>query len=359
MENSYSPDHSVLDASTEGAVEIRGVTVQHGEVSAVLDASVVVKKRECLSLLGPSGSGKSSLLHAIAGVVSPLCGTIVINGITVFDGDQKVAMEQRGVGLVFQEHALFPHLSVAANVAFGLTRGRRRIRPEHRHVVDEMLSLVRLERFGERFPHELSGGERQRVAIARALAPKPNVLLLDEPFASLDRSLAEELRTDLSEVLSTQGVASILVTHDPGDALALADRVSVMSAGRIVQTGTPTEVIRNPVDRVTAELLGPVTVLRSDQALRFGLGMPTVLNWPIEGAVVAVRTSDLMVDWIATEHSSLNQTGLPMRCTARTALAGYSRLQLWHQDIGNIVVDHPDLFEKVNIGDSVGLRWQS
>ena len=348
-----------LPTSDEGAVEIQDVTVQHSEVSAVVDASVIVKKRECLSLLGPSGSGKSSLLHAIAGVVTPVSGKIVINGIVVFDDGQRVAMEQRGVGLVFQEHALFPHLSVAANVAFGLTQGRRRIRAEHRSVVDEMLSLVRLERFGDRFPHELSGGERQRVAIARALAPKPNVLLLDEPFASLDRSLAEELRTDLAQVLSTQGVASILVTHDPGDALGLADRVSVMSAGRIVQTGTPTEVIRNPVDRVTAELLGPVTMLRIDQAQQFGPRIPTILNWEIEGDVVAVRTSVLAVDWIAPESPQQNQTGLAMRCTERTALAGYSRLHLWHQDIGSIVIDHPDLFETVGVGDSVGLRWRS
>ncbi len=346
---------SMLPANASPAVEVDNVTVAHGTIRAVIDATLTLGHDERLSLLGPSGSGKSTLLHAIAGVVDPTTGTLKVAGRTVFENGKGIPTELRRVGIVFQEHALFPHLSVAANIAFGLSGGKRRMRPEHRDVVAKMLSLVRLDSFADRYPHELSGGERQRVAIARALAPQPDVLLLDEPFASLDRSLAEELRTDLDELVRAQRVATMLVTHDPGDALALADRLAVMSAGRIVQQGSPDDVIRHPVDRITARLLGPVTVLTEAQASLIGREMPSVVDWTEEGRVVPVRPSDLYVE-PATEAAP---RGLIMRCIGRTTLPGAARLRLQHRDLGVVVADHPTLLSPVSVDDDVCVIWAS
>lgn len=342
------------------AVELDGVSVCHGAVRAVIEATLTLEADERLSLLGPSGSGKSTLLHAIAGVVDPSFGSIRIDGRTVFELGRGVPTESRRIGIVFQEHALFPHLTVAANVAFGLTGGRRKVGGEHRAMVEKMLALVRLDRFGDRYPHELSGGERQRVAIARALAPQPAVLLLDEPFASLDRSLAEELRTDLDELVRQQRVATMLVTHDPGDALALADRLAVMSDGRIVQQGSPAEVIRHPVDRITARLLGPVTVLTEVQAFRIGPLTPPIVEWIGEGRVVPVRPSDLLIDDVVKSAASqIDGVGITMECIGRTLLPGTVRLRLHHADLGEVVVDHASLGLAVEVNDLVRVKWAS
>lgn len=350
---------SVATGATGGrvpAVEVDDVTVSHGKIVAVIEATLTLGQDERLSLLGPSGSGKSTLLHAIAGVVDPTHGTLKVAGRAVFENGRGLPTELRRVGIVFQEHALFPHLTVAANIAFGLSGGRRRVRSEHRDVVANMLSLVRLDTFADRYPHELSGGERQRVAIARALAPRPDVLLLDEPFASLDRSLAEELRTDLDELVRSQRVATMLVTHDPGDALALADRLAVMKAGRIVQQGSPEDVIRHPVDRVTARLLGPVTILTERQARVFGPGTPAVVDWVDEGRVVPVRPSDLSVVPIGHDSANASEATM-MRCLSRTILPGVARLRLHNDEVGSVVVDHPSLLAPVAVGDDVLVSW--
>lgn len=205
-------------------VQLQNITYAYrGSKSDVIhDFSLELSKGEVIGLLGPSGSGKSTLLRLIAGLETPRSGSIIINGDTVVDHTSFVQPERRGVGMVFQDYALFPHMTVAHNIGFGLhgmTRGDRRAR------IEEMLELVKLPDYGKRYPHELSGGQQQRVAFARALAPSPHLLLMDEPFSSLDADLRGSIREDLRDLLRQAGIASILVTHDREDADAICDRI--------------------------------------------------------------------------------------------------------------------------------------
>jgi len=244
------------------SVRLCGVSKRYGEVDALRDLSLEVFAGENLVIVGPSGCGKSTALRLIAGLDTPDQGRIEISG-EVVAGGRWVAPEQRGVGMVFQDYALFPHLTVAQNVAFGLQRWSR----EHRaRRVDEVLALVGLERHGRRYPHELSGGEQQRVAIARALAPKPHVLLLDEPLSNLDAELREEMRVELRRVLKAAGITGIMVTHDQEEAFAVADRVAVFSRGQLCQIGSAEEVYHAPSCRFVADFVGESCFLRGSVA---------------------------------------------------------------------------------------------
>jgi iron(III) transport system ATP-binding protein len=208
-------------------------------------------------LFGPSGCGKSTLLRIIAGLEAPDSGRILLHGSDVSrSGKQHVPAEARKVGLVFQDLALFPHLTVAKNIEFGI-----RNHPDRRDRLSEMLHLVRLTDLQERLPHQLSGGEQQRVAVARALAPAPDLLLLDEPFANLDADLRTKVRAELVEILKEAGTTVIMVTHDREEALGTADLLMVMSSGRMVQTGLPREVYEHPVTLEVAGLLGDGNVI--------------------------------------------------------------------------------------------------
>ena len=238
------------------AVGLVSVTRRIGARPVVDDVTLEVREHELLTLVGPSGCGKSTLLRLIAGLERPTSGTINFGGFDVTD----VAPEHRRIGLVFQEHSLFPHLTVGRNVAFGLQCLAKRHRAER---IDEMLELVRLPGASRRYPHELSGGEQQRVALARALAPDPAAVLLDEPFANLDASLRDELRADVVAALRERGAAALLVTHDRDEALALGDRVAVMRDGAIVQVDRPEVVWSAPNDEFVAGFLGPVSLLPS------------------------------------------------------------------------------------------------
>ena len=209
---------------------------------------------ELVVIVGPSGCGKSTLLRAIAGLDPIVAGRFVLDGTDV----TARPPEKRRIGLVFQDHALFPHRRVDQNIAFGLTHLDRAARSRR---VDELLELVRLPGVGKRYPHELSGGEQQRIALARALAPDPAVVLLDEPFASLDPSLRDDVRTDVIEALRRRNAAAVLVTHDREEALALGDRVAVMSAGRMLQIDRADEVYERPTDRFVATFLGEASFL--------------------------------------------------------------------------------------------------
>ena len=229
-----------------GMVCVHGVSKRFGRTQAVERAELCVERGEFVALLGPSGCGKTTLLRLIAGFEQPDEGELCVDERRV----NGVAPERRRVGMVFQDYALFPHLTVAANVGFGL---RRSDRPER---VRDLLGLVGLEGHADRYPHELSGGQQQRVAVARALAPAPAVVLLDEPWSNIDPLLRASMREELAGILRSLGATVLLVTHDREEAFSLADRIAVMRDGRIVQAASPEELYSAPADRWTAAFVG-------------------------------------------------------------------------------------------------------
>jgi iron(III) transport system ATP-binding protein len=240
----------------EAMVRLRGVSRSYGPVEAVRSLNLDVKRGEILTLLGPSGCGKTTTLRLIAGFEPPDSGTVEVGGRTVAGPGILVAPENRRVGMVFQDYALFPHLSVARNVAYGLPRNKR---SETR--ISEVLELTHLSGLGERMPHELSGGQQQRVALARALAPEPDIVLLDEPFSNLDASLRARVRSEMREILNRAGATAVFVTHDQEEALSLADEVAVMLGGTVVQSAPPEELYHHPATREVASFVGDANFL--------------------------------------------------------------------------------------------------
>ncbi len=231
------------------AIHCHRLTKHFGAATALDEFELEVPPGAILALLGPSGCGKTTALRVVAGFDRPDGGSVEIGGHTVVDDTRSVPPEQRRVGMVFQDYALFPHMTVAANIAYGLGRS-----PAAR--VAEVLELVGLAGLGTRMPHELSGGEQQRVALARALAPEPAVILLDEPFSNLDASLRDRMRRDVRTILAEADATAIFVTHDQEEALAIADIVAVMRDGRVHQIGTPHQVYRTPASPWIARFVG-------------------------------------------------------------------------------------------------------
>ncbi|CAN5237612.1 ABC transporter ATP-binding protein [soil metagenome] len=239
----------------ELALSVRGLAKTYGSVTALSTVDLEVHKGERFCVLGPSGSGKTTLLRLVAGFEPADRGSVSLAGRPV-DG---LPPERRNLGVVFQEYALFPHRSVADNIGFGL-KVRRTAPAALRARVAEMLALVRLDGLADRRPDQLSGGQRQRVAIARALATGPDVLLLDEPMANLDRRLRETLNEELTRIQRELGVTVVLVTHDQEEALGLADRIAVMDEGRVAQVGTPVEIYRQPRTAFVARFVGDINL---------------------------------------------------------------------------------------------------
>ena len=247
---------SFARVASPGSGNQGGVPVQAPLAAAVQDLSLEVERGEALALLGPSGCGKSTTLRLIAGLESPDAGCMWVDGNPVAGRGVWTPPEWRYVGLVFQDYALFPHLTVARNVAFPLGGSRRWSNHERKARVAEMLALVGLTGLENRYPHQLSGGQQQRVALARALAGGPAVVLLDEPFSSLDADSRSTVREQVRDILKRAGATVIFVTHDQEEALFMGDRVAIMSQGRIEQLGTPEEIFENPATRFVAEFLG-------------------------------------------------------------------------------------------------------
>ena len=234
-------------------VELDNVSKSFGSAKAVSRLTIGIIEGDFFSLLGPSGCGKTTTLRLIAGLERPDEGGIYINGETVSGQDTWVSPEKRGIGIVFQDYALFPHMTVARNVAFGL-KGCSKKQASDR--IEELLELTGLAGLGGRYPHELSGGQRQRVALARSLAPRPRVILLDEPFSNLDADLREELRSETKRILKEQGATTILVTHDQEEAFSLSDKVGVLNNGALEQAGTPAEIYHQPHSKFVADFVG-------------------------------------------------------------------------------------------------------
>lgn len=247
------------------ALTLERVSHRYGSVLAVDDLSLSVAPGELVCLLGPSGCGKTTALRLTAGLETLQHGRILLDGRPVADGTVDLPPERRNVGLVFQDYALFPHLSVEENVAFGLARRGQERRRARAH---QALAQVGMADYAKSYPHHLSGGQQQRVALARALAPEPRVMLLDEPFSGLDRQLRNQIRDETLHVLKATGATALMVTHDPEEAMFMADRVALMRQGRLVQIGPPTELYFAPRNAFVAGFFGEVN--RIDSIVRNG-----------------------------------------------------------------------------------------
>ena len=234
-------------------LKVDGLSLDYGEGSVLKNIHIELEKGQHACLIGPSGSGKSSLLRSIAGFETPLNGTIYLRDQLVYSREINVPPEERKVGMLFQDLALFPHLTVKENIAFGvLGRDKNAVSK----IVDELLDLVGLSDFSARYSHQLSGGQQQRVALARALAPEPGLLLLDEPFSSLDNELRSELLKDIYQIFSEKEITTLMVTHDQVEAFSVADRLGVLIAGELAQWGSPFALYNEPVSKSVADFVG-------------------------------------------------------------------------------------------------------
>ena len=310
------------------SIEIRNISKQFGDFRALDDVNLDIASGELIALLGPSGCGKTTLLRIIAGLETPDTGSIHFSGEDTTD----VHVRERGVGFVFQHYALFRHMTVFENVAFGLRMKPRKLRPSEAQIkkkVMDLLALVQLDWLAERHPSQLSGGQRQRIALARALAVEPKVLLLDEPFGALDAKVRKELRRWLRRLHDELHVTSIFVTHDQEEALEVADRVVVMNKGRIEQVGTPQDVWEHPASPFVYGFLGDVNLFRG----RASGGQLQVGDWSIAApehrdamdadALAFVRPADLAVSAYAA-----GAPGLPARLDRALVVGPLARLEL-------------------------------
>ena len=240
---------------------IKTISKRYGPVCALDAIELTIAAGSRTAVVGPSGSGKTTLLRIIAGFETPDSGQVTLEGETLADGGIIVPAHRRGIGIVSQDGALFPHLSVAENIGFGIERGEA----DRERQINALIDMVELDRgMLARRPHQLSGGQQQRVALARALGRKPRLMLLDEPFSALDTGLRENMRKAVARVLQNAGITAILVTHDQAEALSFADQVAVLRDGRLVQAGTPQALYLNPRDRETATFLGDAILLKAE-----------------------------------------------------------------------------------------------
>lgn len=289
-----------------GSLTFEGLGKSYGEVEVVRDVSLAIAEGEFVSLLGPSGCGKTTILRMVAGLVEPSRGRILIGR----DDVTTLPPNKRGLGLVFQSYALFPHLTVFENVAFGLRR-RKIAGADLDKRVKEALGMVRLAAFGERYPRQLSGGQQQRVAIARALAPHPRVLLFDEPLSNLDAQLRDEMQIELKRLQRNLGITTLFVTHDQGEALSMSDRVGVMAKGVMQQFATPEDIYHRPATGFVASFIGKPNRLAGSVALREGAGGRLAVGGVEIPAMRIDQPAGAKVDVVIRQEAVAIRSGLP------------------------------------------------
>jgi len=310
------------------SVILRGLTKRFGDQTALDGVSLEIEHGQLVCLLGPSGCGKTTALRLVAGFTEPSAGEILLGGKVVSSPARTLPPERRNVSMVFQGHALWPHMTVAENVAYGLAV-RKLDRATIATKVSAILSTTRLAAFADRYPAELSGGQQQRVSLARALVIEPDTLLLDEPLSSLDANLREEMRFEVRRLHDAYRTTSIYVTHDQGEAMTTADRIAVMNAGRIEQVGTPEEVYDRPRSEFVARFLGGSNILRGtalDATHVSFAGAPIECRGATLAAgaqvAVCVRQHDIRISNHATQASHANT----VRCTVvRNVFLGNAR----------------------------------
>ena len=305
-------DRPWLDGDAEPFIKIRNVTKKFGEFTAVDNIDLDIYKGELFSLLGGSGCGKTTLLRMLAGFEPPSSGTIYIDGVDMTD----VPPYARPINMMFQSYALFPHMTVEQNVAYGLKRDKTP-KNEIKRRVDEILSMVELSDFIKRKPHQLSGGQRQRVALARALVKRPKVLLLDEPLGALDKRLREQTQFELINIQDQLGVTFVVVTHDQEEAMTLSTRMAMMEAGKFQQIGTPTEVYEYPESRLVANFIGSANMFEG-WVSRSGPDYVVVTNKELGIEFNTEHTNSIIEGtkvWVAVRPEKITLSKTPLDAT--------------------------------------------
>ena len=323
-------------------IECRNLGKSYGTVQAVSDISLSLDEYEFLSILGPSGCGKSTLLRLIAGLEVPSQGQVFLHGQEISGRKIILPPERRKFGMIFQDFALFPHLSVKDNVEYGAAGSKT----EKQQRVNELLELVSLPHLATKMPHQISGGEQQRIAVARALAPRPRLILMDEPFSNLDYQLRQQLRRDIREILKHEGVATVLVTHDQVEAITFSDRMLLMQKGKVVQEGTPAEIYQNPQTIWASSFVGEANHLPvewQNDSLKTPLGE---LNVPFEigrnARIMMVRPEDFKLESVPADQAngivksvdfsgSVQNVGVLLKSGASVQVSGSPHL-LWNQE---------------------------
>ena len=276
-------------------LQVKQLNKSYGPRKVVNDVTLYMEEGEILSLLGPSGCGKTTILRMLAGLVTPDSGWIKVGDRIFYEGKREVAVEDRQIGMVFQDYALWPHMTVAKNIAFGMQL-QRKPPQEIKKRVDELLDLVNLPGLGQRYPYQMSGGQQQRVAVARALATEPRLVLLDEPLSSLDAGLRESMRTELVQLFRRLSITAINVTHDQDEAMSMSDRIMVLRDGQVQQIGTPTDLYLHPANTFVASFMGRANML-SGEIVRVAAAMDTIsLRVDEGGHIVTGQVNDNVRD---------------------------------------------------------------
>ena len=335
----------------DGLLVIRNVGVAYGGVPIVTGVDFNLDRGDIGCLLGPSGCGKTTLLRAVAGFEPVASGEIHLHGRQVAGPGLNLPPEARRAGMVFQDFALFPHLSVARNVAFGLRHLGRR---ERQARVAELLELIGMAGAGDKYPHQLSGGQQQRIALARAMAPRPDILLLDEPFSSMDAELREQLAREVREVLKREGSTAILVTHDQHEAFAMADRIAVMAGGRIHQIGSGFDLYHEPADRFVADFIGQGVMLPGR----------AVDEWRVEtelGLLAGARTHGLVpgtrAEILLRPDDILHDDESPLQAeVVNRAFRGAEYLYSLRLASGQVILCLVQSHHNHGIGERIGIR---